>query len=524
MEKMTAENRLKRAEKAFERQSNWRSTLEQAYLYAHPQVNVLNSKTEGAQKNTHLFTGFGQVTTRKAVNRFMNAVFPAEQNFCVMKSGPGVPEPQVKQRNEQLQEASEKMFSVIHHRSNFQTAAAEMVSDLWISTGIMTVQKGRDIARPVSYVAIPQHQVALDDGPEGSVGDKYRKYKLKPGLVAQTWKDAKISEKMKERIQNMPDADIELVECVEVNFDDDTAKYWVIDCAEKEYIVERQMRFDPFAVGRLMKAPNEVNGRGPVFDALPDIKTANKLVELVLKNASVVVSGAWTVVDDGVVNPSNVVIGPNRMIPVAKNPGHPSGPSIAPLERNGNFDVAYMEYDRLKAEITDALLATDLPDYQGMPKTAAEILARVRQYVEDTGAFYGRVNREIVLPIVQKTLNIMANDWQMIDDIVIDGNFVNLEITSPLAIQQAVREVEATVQAIELSKTLFGPEQTAIVFDIKEVMPWIARKLNVPEKFIRDLGEQEGIEAGIGQKINDIEQVKPGAGVGLVQKAMQGSI
>jgi hypothetical protein len=516
------EEKIKRANRAFARQENWRSTLTDAYLYAHPQVNVLNDATEGGKKNTHLFTGLGQTQTRKAVGRFISATFPPEQNWCVMKSGPSVPKEQVEQTNLKLQDATNKMFSVIHNRSNFQTAMSEMGFDLWISTGVMTVQKGRNVARPVSYTAIPQHQVALEDGPDGDVGAKFRKWDIAVGMIVPTWKDAKLTDKIQKMIEEDPTKKIELHEITYTDYETDKVYYCVICPEQKSELVKRDLRMDRYVVGRLSRSPNEVNGRGPVLDALPDLKTANKLVELVLKNASMAISGPWTVVDDGVVNAANVIIGPNRMIPVARNPGHAAGPSIAPLERAGSFDIAYMEYDRLKAEIIDALLANDVPDYSGAPKTAAEILQKVRRYVEDTAAFYGRVNREIVVPIVQNTLDIMHHDWAMIDKIVVDGNFVNLEITSPLAMQQAAREVETVVQGIELSKTLFGPEQTALVFKVEEVIPWIARKLNMPETLMRSQEEQGALSQGVGNALTEVEGINPGAGLGILQQAVRG--
>lgn len=518
----TVEEKLKRSEKAFQRNDNWRSTLNEAYLYAHPQVNVLNTETEGGKKNTHLFTGFGQVKTRKAVNRFIQNMFPAEQKWAELKAGPGVPKDKVAQMNIDLQDANEKMFAVMQHRSNFQTAIAEFTFDMWISTGIMTIQKGRDLVRPVSCVAIPQHQVALEDGPDGDVGNKFRKFKLTAQVIQPTWKDAKLTANMTKALVDDPTKEFDLVEATYTDYTENKVYYCVIAADEKEEIVSRSMRMDRYVVGRLSRSPNEVNGRGFVLDALPDLKTMNKLVELVLKNASMAISGAWTVVDDGVINSENTVIGPNRMIPVARNPGHPSGPSIAPLERSGDMNLAYLEYKRLQEEVTDALLANDVPEYTGMPKTAAEILQRVRSYVEETGASYGRVVREVAVPVCQNFLDIMANDWQMIKPTVIDGNFINLAITSPLAMQQATREVEAVTQGIELSKTLFGPEQTALVFKVEEIIPWIARKLNIPEELIRSEGEQQGVTQNVGAALTNVEQITPGAGLGILQQAVNG--
>ena len=51
-----------------------------------------------------------------------------------------------------------------------------------------------------------------------------------------------------------------------------------------------------------MKVSSEVCGRSPVMMALTYIKTANKVVELILKNAYITVSDVWQADDDGVLN------------------------------------------------------------------------------------------------------------------------------------------------------------------------------------------------------------------------------
>ncbi|MBR2511290.1 MAG: hypothetical protein IKB59_03925, partial [Alphaproteobacteria bacterium] len=48
---------------------------------------------------------------------------------------------------------------------------------------------------------------------------------------------------------------------------------------------------NPYIIFRWSVVSGELYGRGPVMRALPDIKTANKVVELVLKNATIAVSG-----------------------------------------------------------------------------------------------------------------------------------------------------------------------------------------------------------------------------------------
>lgn len=517
----TAEKILKRAAKAFEKNDQWRGILNDAYRMTDPQQNILDNAGEGQNKVAHLFDSTGPVSKRRAVNRFINNVFPDEQKWAGLVAGPATPKAKVKELNAKLQQATELAFGIIHNKSTFQSSIAQFVGEMWISTGILTVQKGKNIANPVNFMTIPQAQVALEEGPNGTVGAKFRKFNVAAQNIKATWPDAKLTDDIEKAIKDEPTKEIALTEITYTEYDEDQVYYCLVHDKKKEKLVERKLRMDRFVVGRLSNSPNEVRGRGPVLDAVPDLKTQNKLVELVLKNATLAISGPYTVVDDGVLNPDNVVIGPLRMIPVARNAGHPAGPSMAPLERSGDFNIAFMEYERLQKSIREALMDSEIPTYDGAPKTAAEILARVRQYVEDTGAFYGRTKREVIVPIFQNVLDIMANDWKMIDPIVIDGGFINLQITSPLAMQQQIREVEAVVQGMEISKSMFGPEQTQMVFKVEEIIPWIARKLNVPEILLRSEDEMALIKEGAATAITTAESVAPGTGLNIAQQALR---
>jgi len=306
---------IKRADKAWSNNEEWRGLLDEAYLYTAPQQNTINDYANGQKKNGHLFDSTGLVSKRKAVNRFVNAVFPAEQNWCRLSPGPSVPKAKLKKEAQRLELITKIAFSVINNKSNFNTAIVEMMEEMWISTGIMTVQKGQNVDEPIAFNCIPQIQVGLEEGPNGSVGAKFRKFSLPGHLIQATWRDAKIPDDVAAKITKDGNKPIELIEATYTHYESGKVYYDVIIVKEKARIVERKPRRDRFVVGRLSRSPNEVKGRGPVLDALPDIKTANKLIELVLKNATLAVSGPYTVVDDGVLNPDNVIIGPMRLIP-----------------------------------------------------------------------------------------------------------------------------------------------------------------------------------------------------------------
>lgn len=522
----------KRSEKAFEEKDNSQSYLEEAYRYALPQRNLYNQSTLGTQKNAHLFDSTLLTSTRKSANKFVNLMFPAFQNWLKVEAGERWNDnPDFKNKlNKALQDRTDKIFDIIHHRSNFQSAIGEFTLDMMVSNGVMMVQKG-NIKEPVNFKSTPQLEVAVEIGPHGSDGGVYRSFELPVGVIKASWPDAKMTKELIEAVKDDPSKKFKLVEALYIDYETNRVYYDVLlkNGEGDDRIVEREMRRNPYVIGRMMRAANEAQGRGPVLDALPDAKTSNKLIELLLKNLTLAVSGTYTVVDDGVVNPDNISIAPLSFIPVARNAGHPAGPSIAALPRSGDFNMAYVEQERLTDAIKRCMMDNELPPLTGQPRTAAEIISRIRQFADDHGATFGRITRDVVAPIWANTDDILTHDWNILDPITgpdgeplqLDGESLTLKVTSPLAQQQNLNEVESLTQAIEVSRALFGPQITAMNFKMEEIPSWIARKLGVDEDLIADQDTREAAFKDVGEVIAGIEGNQPGEGLGLVNQALQ---
>ncbi|MFX5057525.1 portal protein, partial [Acinetobacter baumannii] len=67
-------------------------------------------------------------------------------------------------------------------------------------------------------------------------------------------------------------------------------------------------------IPRYRKLPNSVYGIGQVSTALPDAKTANKLVRDTLRSAEISTLGMWIAKDDGVLNPRTVRLGGGKIV------------------------------------------------------------------------------------------------------------------------------------------------------------------------------------------------------------------
>ena len=130
-------------------------------------------------------------------------------------------------------------------------------------------------------------------------------------------------------------------------------------------------------------------------NALPDIKTLNKTKELVLKNGSLAVSGAYTVVDDGIINVNNVKVQPGALIPVSSNAGGVAGPTIAPLTNGSRFDAGQLIIQDLQNAINEALFANPLGPIDLPVKTATEVALRQQELSQRIGAAFGRLQFEL---------------------------------------------------------------------------------------------------------------------------------
>tara|TARA_A100001201_G_scaffold108571_1_gene92879 strand:+ start:16 stop:879 length:864 start_codon:yes stop_codon:yes gene_type:complete len=239
-----------------------------------------------------------------------------------------------------------------------------------------------------------------------------------------------------------------------------------------------------------MKIPGEVFGRGPLVSALPDIKTLNKTLELLLKNASIACAGVYTAADDGVVNPSNIRIQPGSIIPVARN-GGPQGASLAPLPRSGDFNVSQIVINDLRMNIKKTLLDDTLPPDNMSARSATEIVERMKELAQNMGAAFGRLITETMVPIIRRTLFIMDQKGMIQLPLKVNGLEVKVTPVSPLAKAQNLEEVNEVMQFFQIANAL-GPGGVAEVKP-DAIATFIGDKLGVPSELRTSPQEKQQI-------------------------------
>jgi hypothetical protein len=207
-------------------------------------------------------------------------------------------------------------------------------------------------------------------------------------------------------------------------------------------------------------------------------------------------------VDDGVLNPDTARIAPGSIIAVARNAGHPSGPSLAPLERSGDPNLSQVEHERLYTAINDQLLNNALPQMEGAVRSPTEFVKRWQELQSDLGAAFGRLHTEAMVPIIQRSLDIMLRKGLLAgipagtDRIKIGNGLINLQVLAPIAQQQNLEDVQGVTQTLEVCGALVGKDLSMLAFKVEEIPEWIGKKLGMPSELIRGkLEKQQMIQA-----------------------------
>ena len=483
MMRLKPEDVIKRHDMAMRKKDDFRDLYEDAYEFALPQRNLYDGywegKVGGSKKMNRVFDSTAISSTQRFANRIQSGIFPPQRKWCRLEPGPDIPDERRAEAQAALDVYTEKFFATMK-QSNFDIAMGEFLLDLAVGTAVMMVQPGDDV-NPINFIPVPQYLVSFEEGANGQVDNVYRRMRIKVEAVSRQWPDAKIEDgsQLARLIQDKPTEDVELIEATVFDAKRGDYCYHVIYKESKQEIVYRRMKVSPWVVSRYMKVAGEIYGRGPLITALPDIKTLNKTLELLLKNASLAIAGVYTAADDGVLNPATVKIVPGAIIPVARN-GGPQGESLRPLLRAGDFNVSQIVINDLRQNIKRVLLDESLPPDNMSARSATEVVERMKELSQNLGSAFGRLINETMVPLVTKILQVMDDRGIIELPLRVNGLEVRVAPVAPLAMAQSMEEVNNMLQFAQIAQTAGPQGQMAIKFD--EMLDLIAEKLGIPQR------------------------------------------
>lgn len=260
-----------------------------------------------------------------------------------------------------------------------------------------------------------------------------------------------------------------------------------VERAKKHVLRESGYHEFPCAVPRWRLIPGTPYGTGIGSNVLPDVKTLNDIIKLELASLDIAVSGMWKAVDDGVLNPRTVRVGPRKIVMMA------SLESMAPLETGADFNVSFSKGDQLRQSIRRTLMSDMLTPVGGPVRSATEISQNMNQIRQLMAPILGRLQSEFLQVLVERCFNIAYRAGALeaslgpVPEGLLDGDYT-VKYISPLARSQKMEEVSSIDSHLAALAALAASTGDATVLDgmkMDDAMYTRGLAVGVPAKILR---------------------------------------
>jgi len=470
--------------KVMSERSIWESTWQDCYTFAFPQRETVFHTS--VSKTNQLYDGTAPDAVDQLAALMLSELTPPWLNWFKVSAGTDLSDDEKEQIAPELEKISNTL-QMHFDRSNFAMEIHQCYLDLiTVGTACLMFEEAPIGANSAfHFTAVPLSQIALSESASGRLDHVFRTIQLDYNEFIARFG----SEVLPVDIANAASQGKTTLEVIESVCPNTKGTYNYVaflnplsqhlsNNVEPIILKETVYNTSPFIAFRWLKAPGEVYGRSPVMKALPDIKTANKVVELILKNATIAVTGIWLAEDDGVLNPANIQLVPGAIIPKAVG-----SKGLTALESPGKFDVSQLVLKDLRNRIKHALLGDKLGQVSDDVKmTATEVIERSDEMIMILGATYGRLQSELLTPLIDRAANILRKRGE-IPDVFIDGRLLKIAYKSTRAQKQA--QIDASNGLTWLNSVAQLGEAALSQIDIDAFVKWFGEKLNIPESIFK---------------------------------------
>ena len=384
-----------------------------------------------------------------------------------------------------LQGVVDMMFREVFHspNSNFGSMIHELYLDLGsYGTGVLYVEDKP--GRPINFRTYHLAECYIAENAEGAVDTLYRQYKHSGRQLVQMYKD-KLPEKFIENVYKDPHKEYTCIHAVEprdtFNPDSKLAKNmpWMSAyILEEEKLVLNVGGFNefPYMVPRWTKTAGEVYGRSPAMTAMPDIKMINEMSKTVIKAAQKATDPPLLVPDDGFMLPL-------RTIPGGLN-YYRSGTQdkVIPLIEGVRPDIGLEFIDSRRTHVLKTFHVDWMQMREGPSMTATEVLQRQEERMRLMGPMVGRLQFELLGPMIDRVFNIMARRKMLPPPPpAIEGRNMRIDYVSPVARAQKTQQLFSFTRLLEALVPLgnIKPEVFDNI-DADGTVRWAAKLLDAP--------------------------------------------
>lgn len=517
---MDAREVINRLKKAQSRRSLWVQTWQDIYYLAMPMLENFFFEAPGTENMDQIIDETAVVGVQEFASKLQHGIVPNNVTWFRFEPGSKVPKDQRQTVQAELDLITEAVAEAIHN-SNFSTAVPEAFLDLAVGTGNLICDEG-PADDPIRFEAASLTQMYLLSSSYNCIDHIFRKRTVKGYEIEAVFPDATIPETLRTKINDNPMCEEQFVQSVIRDWSAKDAERWeysLIWQGDTDHTLLTEtytgQGSNPWINFRWMVRANEVWGRGPMYFALPAIRTVNLTQRLILENAEMAISGLWQQDDDGVVNVDTIELVPGTVIPRA-----PGSRGLEPINSASRFDVGQMVVADMRENIRRDLYILDLGPTDTTPMSATEVAARQADIAERIGSAFGRLQKEFVTKVLERVVFILKKQGK-IKIPKIDGKEIKIVPISPLARAQRNDEILKLSQFAGMAGQMLGPQGAQLFIKPEAMLSHLARWYEIPADVMTTEEERQAMMQQTAQAAATLEAEQPGAAAEVAQMAQQ---
>ena len=394
-------------------------------------------------------------------------------------------------------ESCSKVMQQVFARSNFQQEVFELYHEL-LAFGTSAMFITDDFKDDLRFKTIHISEIFITENEKGMVDCLIRRFQVKNKNIPALYPDAVIPPALASKIQSAPYDDTFIIHSVQASENamgyESNKNMDFISCHVHEdtgiMLRESGFREFPYVVPRYLKSSsNEIYGRSPAMNALPDVKMLNTMSKTTIKAAQKQIDPPLMVPDDGFVLPVRTVPGGLNF--------YRSGTRerIEPLNIGSNNPLGLQMEEQRRKAIRENFFVDQLMTVQGQNMTATEVMQRTEEKMRLLGPVLGRLQSELLQPLITRCFNLLLknNKFSQPPEIVADAD-VEIEYVSPLAKAQKTQELSSVMRGIEIFGSLQNVAPVFDYLDIDGLVDHVKEVLGLPAKVMRSRGEVQQIQ------------------------------
>jgi hypothetical protein len=512
-----AEHIVKKFAKLKADRTNWDSYWEEIAEYILPRKdNVYGNVVAGEKKHNRLYDSTSIHSNELLASALHSMLTNPTDVWFALSTG----EKDLDKNTEVRQYLQDcvKIITQTLNTSNFQTQIHETYLDLGsIGTSVLRMEEDDDML--IRFFSNPIYGSYVEENSRGDIDTVYRCYDYTLRQIEQEFGDEVFDAfpDLKRTYEKEPLYKCEIVHAVEPR----NGKWASIHVLKKQEYVLRDADFNenPHAVPRWSKISGEKYGRSPGMKALSDIKMLNQMMKTLIRVAQKVADPPLMVPDNGFLMPLKTVPGGTNIYRAGTKD------RIEPLQTNARLDIGAELLEQTRVRVRQAFFIDQLQLQDGPQMTATEVNQRIEEQLRIMGPILGRLNNELLKPIIDRTYAILFRKNKLPDaPDLLKGKELEIQYTSQIAKAQKAAGANTLNRVIQSVGPLIEMNPTVMdVFNSDEAVRIHADIFGLPEEMLNNQddvkavrqaraeqqqaqidAERENVEADTAQKVNNL--------------------